>query len=126
MTRLSRPQTQTDLAISPGEVLGKMLGHRSMTQTDLTRVLGLASPTYVNDLVRGRRRFSATAALRLEAALGQPEARYWLNLQRDYDLACQGPRIAIELDVIRRRGPGHDAEAGGDDRSQSAQVPPQS
>ncbi len=43
-------------------------------------------PMRINEIVRGKRAVTADTALRLAEALGT-SARFWMNLQSNYDLA---------------------------------------
>ena len=52
---------------------------------ELARQMGVR-PMRVNEIVRGRRAITADTALRLAKALGA-SARFWMNLQINYDLA---------------------------------------
>jgi addiction module HigA family antidote len=72
--------------VTPGQILAEeflepmALGHR-----ELARRMGV-SPMRVNEIVRGKRSITADTAIKLAAALGT-SARFWMNLQSNYDLA---------------------------------------
>lgn len=55
------------------------------------------SPTYVSDLMRGRRSISAAIALKLEATFGLPTALEWMTLQAKEDLIVFRPALTDEL-----------------------------
>ena len=69
----------------PGEMLLKeFLEPVNMTQKEFAKHLGW---TYarLNEIIKGHRGVSADTALSLAEAFGI-EAKFWLNLQRDWDL----------------------------------------
>ena len=69
----------------PGEMLLKeFLEPVHMTQKEFAKHLGW---TYarLNEIIKGHRGVSADTALSLAEAFGI-EAKFWLNLQRDWDL----------------------------------------
>jgi addiction module HigA family antidote len=71
--------------VTPGEILvGEFLEPLGVKQHEFARAIGV-SPSYVSDIVRGRRGISPEMALRFEAALKMP-ARFWLNAQLACDL----------------------------------------
>jgi addiction module HigA family antidote len=53
----------------------------------------------INEIVHGRRRISADAALRLSRHFGTSE-RFWSNLQTRYDLGVECDRLGSTLDSI--------------------------
>jgi addiction module HigA family antidote len=64
--------------------LSRLLESLGVKQHEFARAIGV-SPSYVSDIVRGRRGISPEMALRFEAALKMP-ARFWLNAQLACDL----------------------------------------
>jgi addiction module HigA family antidote len=89
-------------ASTPDEKLRELLERHGMTQRDLCRLWDL-SPTYVSDLVGGRRSITARVALRLEATFGAPSAEEWMDLQRDRELRPLRRGMAGELARLRRK-----------------------
>jgi addiction module HigA family antidote len=75
----------SDLAIHPGEFLAEEIAARGLSQKELARLLG-RSPQVVNEIVRGKKAITPATAVGLERALPGLSARYWLNLQVDYEL----------------------------------------
>lgn len=69
----------------PGALIAEYMTARDWSQKNLALRLGI-SPKTVSLLVRGKAPISADLALSLEKVLGRP-ARFWLNLQTNYDLA---------------------------------------
>ena len=90
MTTKSGP-LKPDLAIPPGETLAEEIEARGMTQRELASKIG-RPPQAVNEIVRGRKAITADTALALEEALEGISAKFWLNLQADYDLTLARER----------------------------------
>jgi addiction module HigA family antidote len=89
---------------TPGEVLKEYIfDAKGITQDGLARALGVSRLT-VNQLVNGKRSITAEMALRLERVLGTT-AEFWLNLQRDVDLALARRKLGSrmpELTVLHK------------------------
>ena len=81
----TRTDAYPDVAIAPGEYLGEEIGARGITQRELAR--RMAWPVNaINEIVNGKKAITAETALQLEAALPEIPARFWLNLETDYQL----------------------------------------
>lgn len=79
----------------PGEILlEEFLEPAGMTQVELAGKLGW-TPARLNELIKGKRGITASAALDLAEALGT-SAKLWMNLQATYDLdrAMKARRVA--------------------------------
>ncbi len=85
MTTRSATEAWPDLAIPPGETLRDELQARGLSQKELAARIG-RPPQAINEIVRGKKAITAETALALEGALDGISARFWLNLQADYDL----------------------------------------
>ena len=73
-------------AVTPGEILvEEFLEPMGLTQRELAR-RAQVSAMRINDIVRGKRAITADTALKLADVLGT-SARFWMNLQANYDLA---------------------------------------
>lgn len=72
-----------DLIIHPGETIADILEERNITQAELAIRTGV-TPTYISNVVSGKKDISANFARKLEYALGI-EKLFWLNLQANYD-----------------------------------------
>ncbi len=73
-------------AVTPGEILSdEFLKPMNMSHRELARRMRVA-PMRVNQIIRGRGAITADTALRLAETLGTT-ARFWMNLQTNYDLA---------------------------------------
>jgi len=85
----------------PGSVLKReFLETHGLTQVELAERIGVSFPR-VNELINGKRGVTVDTALRLARLFGTTP-QFWMNLQRDYDLA-----IAVETstDSIHRIEP---------------------
>ena len=72
-----------DLIIHPGETIGDILEERGISQAELATRTGV-TPTYINNVIKGKKDISAKFALSLEYALGVSKS-FWINLQANYD-----------------------------------------
>lgn len=68
----------------PGVHLLELIEDRNLTQYRLAKELGVPQ-TRIMQIVKGRRAISADTALRLSRFFGI-SARFWMNLQTNYDL----------------------------------------
>ena len=72
-----------DLIIHPGETISDILIERGITQAELAARTGV-TPTYVCNVIAGKKDISAKFAFALEYALGISKS-FWINLQANYD-----------------------------------------
>ena len=72
-----------DFAVRPGVVMQKYLKNLSLSQKELAEKSNL-NKTIVNELIKGKRKFSLNIGLKLENVFGMP-AEFWCNLQTKYD-----------------------------------------
>ena len=70
--------------IHPGEMIKDEIEYRGISQRKLAVQRGI-SPTWLNEILNGKRAISTEYALLFEAALGI-DAEIWLRLQADYDM----------------------------------------
>lgn len=71
----------------PGDYLRTLLTQSDTTQLQLAEAMKVSLLT-INELVNGRRTFTANIAVRLEKAWPNgPSAEEWLKRQQDWDLA---------------------------------------
>lgn len=81
----------------PGSVLAqKFMQPARLTQNGLARTLGIPAQR-IGDIVLGRRGITVDTAVRLAEYFGN-DPRYWLDLQREYDLAGTD-QVAIRRQV---------------------------
>lgn len=84
----------------PGEILlEEFLKPMELSQNRLA--IELRVPAHrINEIVHARRGISADTALRLGKFFGT-SAEFWLNLQKQYDLAAAEEQLQTELQQIR-------------------------
>jgi HTH-type transcriptional regulator/antitoxin HigA len=80
-----------DVAIAPGEYLAEEIEAREITQKELARRMG-RPPNAINEIVKGKKAITAETALQLEAVMPEIPARFWLNLETDYQLTSANPQ----------------------------------
>lgn len=86
--------------IHPGEILmEEFLDPMGITQHKLAVSIGVP-PRRINEIVHGKRRITADAALRLGRFFGTT-AQFWINLQSHYDLDVESEAIADQLELIK-------------------------
>ena len=68
----------------PGELIKDELEAMNLTQAKLAESIGV-KPSFLNEIIKGKRAVNTEMALLLEAALNVP-ADLLLNLQRDYNM----------------------------------------
>lgn len=85
--------------IHPGEILlEEFLADYDMSQYELARSINVPAPR-INAIVLGKRGISADTALRLGRFFGN-SARFWLNLQNQYDLNVAAATMGDLLEQI--------------------------
>lgn len=75
--------TSREFIIHPGETLEEILENKGITQKELANVTGF-SPSFINNVISGKKNISAKFAAKLEYALRIP-CSYWIKLQAYYD-----------------------------------------
>jgi HTH-type transcriptional regulator / antitoxin HigA len=74
-----------DIAIPPGEFLLEEIQTRNLSQRELARRMGRPIGA-INEIIKGKKAITAETALQLEEAIPGIPARFWLNLETDYQL----------------------------------------
>lgn len=74
-----------DVAIPPGEYLAEEIGARGISQKELAKRMGRPANA-INEIVNGKKALTAETALQLESVMPEIPARFWLNLETDYQL----------------------------------------
>jgi HTH-type transcriptional regulator / antitoxin HigA len=74
-----------DLAIHPGEYLAEEIEARKISQRELAKRMGRPANA-VNEIINGKKSITAETALQLEEVMPEIPARFWLNLETDYQL----------------------------------------
>jgi antitoxin HigA-1 len=84
--------------VHPGEVLmEEFLEPMGLSQYRLAKDISVP-PRRINEIVHGKRAVTADTALRLGRYFGTT-ARFWLNLQAQYDLDTELDRLGDRLDA---------------------------
>ena len=74
-----------DVAITPGEYLAEEIEARGLSQKELAKRMGRPA-NVINEIVNGKKSITAETALQLEEVIPEIPARFWLNLETDYQL----------------------------------------
>ena len=74
-----------DLAIHPGEYLSEEIEARGISQRQLAKRMGRPANT-INEIIKGKKSITAETALQLEEVMPEIPARFWLNMETDYQL----------------------------------------
>lgn len=72
-------------AIHPGRILRNWMGD-DITVSKLAEHIGVNRPQ-ISNIVNGKAGISAAMAIKLAKAFPQTEARFWVNLQSNYELS---------------------------------------
>jgi len=81
----TRTDAYPDVAIPPGEYLAEEIQAREISQKELARRMGRPANA-INEIINGKKAITAETALQLEAVMPEIPARFWLNLETDYQL----------------------------------------
>ena len=82
---VTNTKSYPDVAIPPGEYLAEEIEARGITQRELARRMGRPLNA-INEIINGKKAITAETALQLEVVLPEIAARFWLNLEVDYQL----------------------------------------
>lgn len=82
---VTKTKSYPDIAIPPGEYLAEEIEERGITQKELARRMGRPLNT-INEIINGKKAITAETALQLEEVMPEIPARFWLNLETDYQL----------------------------------------
>ena len=74
-----------DVAIHPGEYLAEEIEARGISQKELAKRMQ-RPVNAINEIINGKKSVTAETALQLEAVMPEIPARFWLNLETDYQL----------------------------------------
>ena len=84
-TIATRTDAYPDVAIPPGEYLAKEIEARGIRQKEVARRMERPVNT-INEIINGEKAITAETALQLEMVMPEIPARFWLNLETDYQL----------------------------------------
>jgi HTH-type transcriptional regulator/antitoxin HigA len=74
-----------NMAIPPGEYLLEEIEARGLSQKELARRMRRPLNA-INEIINGKKVITAETALRLEVVMLEIPARFWMNLEVDYQL----------------------------------------
>ena len=74
-----------DIAIPPGEYLAEEIDARGISQKELAKRMG-RPVNAINEIINGKKSITAETALQLEEVMPEIPARFWLNLETDFQL----------------------------------------
>jgi HTH-type transcriptional regulator/antitoxin HigA len=83
---VTKTETYPDIAISPGEYLAEEIEARGITQKELAARMGRPLNA-INEIINSKKAITAETALQLEEVMPEIPAKFWLNLETDYQLA---------------------------------------
>lgn len=84
---VTRTDAYPDVAIPPGEYLAEEIKARGISQKELAKRMGRPLNAK-NEIIHGRKAITAATALHLEEVMPEIPARFWLNLEIDYQLTA--------------------------------------
>jgi len=82
---VNKTNAYPDVAVPPGEYLHEEIEARGISQKTLAMRMGRPVNT-INEIINGKKAITAETALQLEAVMPEIPARFWLNLETDYQL----------------------------------------
>ena len=82
---VTKTDAYPDVAIHPGEYLVEEIEVRGLTQKELARRMRRPLNA-INEIINGKKAITAETALQLEEVMPEIPARFWLNLETDYQL----------------------------------------
>ena len=82
---VTKTDAYPDIAIPPGECLSEEIEQRGISQKELARRMGRPLNA-INEIINGKKAVTAQTALQLEEVIPEIPARFWLNLETDYQL----------------------------------------
>lgn len=77
--------TYPDVAIPPGEYLAEEIEERGISQKELAKRMR-RPVNAINEIINGKKAITAETAIQLETVFPEIPARFWLNLETDYQL----------------------------------------
>jgi len=82
---VTKTDAYPDVAIPPGEYLAEEIGERGISQKELARRMSRPLNA-INEIINGKKSITAGTALQIEEVMPEIPARFWLNLETDYQL----------------------------------------
>ena len=85
VTKVTKTRQYPDIAVPPGEYLAEEIEIRGISQKELARRMKRPLNT-INEIINGKKSITADTALQLEEVMPEIPARFWLNMEIDYQL----------------------------------------
>ncbi len=82
---VTKTDAYPDVAIHPGEYLAEEIEARGISQKELAKRMGRPLNA-INEIIKGKKAITAETALQLEEVMPEIPARFWLNMETDYQL----------------------------------------
>jgi HTH-type transcriptional regulator/antitoxin HigA len=82
---VTKTEAYSDVAIPPGEYLAEEIETRGLSQKELAKRMGRPLNA-INEIINGKKAITAETALQLEEVMPEIPARFWLNLETDFQL----------------------------------------
>jgi len=82
---VTKTDAYPDIAIPPGEYLAEEIGARGISQKELAKRMGRPLNA-INEIINGKKAITAETALQFEEVMPEIPARFWLNLETDYQI----------------------------------------
>ena len=82
---VTKTEAYPDIAIPPGEYLAEEIEARGISQKELAKRMRRPLNA-INEIINGKKAITAETALQLEGVMPEIPARFWLNLETDYQL----------------------------------------
>jgi HTH-type transcriptional regulator/antitoxin HigA len=82
---VTKTEAYPDVAIPPGEYLAEEIQARGISQKELAKRM-VRPLNAINEIINGKKAITAETALQLEEVMTEIPARFWLNLETDYQL----------------------------------------
>jgi HTH-type transcriptional regulator / antitoxin HigA len=82
---VTRTESYPYVAIPPGEFLLEEIEARNISQKELARRMGRPINA-INEIIKGKKAITAETALQLEEVMPEIPAKFWLNLEIEFQL----------------------------------------
>lgn len=82
---VTKTESYPDVAIPPGEFLQEEIEARGISQKELARRMDRPINA-INEIINGKKAITAETALQLEEVMPEIPAKFWLNLETDFQL----------------------------------------
>ena len=82
---VTKTDAYPDVAIHPGEYLAEEIEARGISQKELAKRMGRPINA-INEIINGKKAITAETAVQFEGVMPEIPARFWLNLETDYEL----------------------------------------